>query len=110
MAINYVDENTQGSKVAIAYVYCDYKDPKTQSEIELVSSITRQLVEQTKPMPQEVSAFRDKYAEKRRHPTGDERIALLRKLCQPFKRTYVFLDALVISILDIASIDSRSLI
>ncbi|MCJ1394650.1 hypothetical protein MMC18_007530 [Xylographa bjoerkii] len=94
VAVNYIEENTQRSKVAIAYVYCDYKDPKTQSEIQLLSSIIRQLAEQSKPLPPEVNAFRDKYAEKRRHPTADERISLMRTISEHFERTYVFVDAL----------------
>jgi len=101
MAINFVEENTQRSKVAIAYVYCDYKDRNTQTEIELLSSITRQFVEQIHPVPTEVSAFRDKYAEKRRHPTVDERIALLRSISDSFERAYVFIDALVLCFLQI---------
>jgi hypothetical protein len=95
MAINYVEENTQRSKVAVAYVYCDYKDPKTQSETELLSSIIRQLAEQSKPIPPEVNAFRDKFTEKRRHPTDDERISLVRTISELFEKTYVFVDALV---------------
>lgn len=88
MAIKYIEENTRRSRVAIAYVYCDYKDPRTQSEIELLSSITRQLVEQIRPISPEVSVFRDKYAEKRRRPTGDERIALLKSVSERFEKTF----------------------
>jgi hypothetical protein len=111
VAVNYIEENTQRSKVAIAYVYCDYNDPKTKCEIELLSSITRQLAEQSKPMPPEVNAFRDKYAEKRRHPTGDERISIVRTISELFERTYVFVDALVIHLyLRYSFIDSGLLI
>ncbi len=95
IVVNHVGEATQGRKAAIAYIYCDYKDAKTQSEVEILSSITRQLAEQTSPMPPEVKAFRDKDTQKRRNPTDDEWISLLRSLCLLFQTTYVFIDALV---------------
>lgn len=70
---------------------------KTQSEVELLSSITRQLAEQISPLPPEVKAFRDKDTQERRNPTDGERISLLRSICLLFETTYVFIDALVIS-------------
>jgi len=94
-AIHHVEENTKRSDVAIAYVYCDYKDPKTQSEIELFSSIARQLAEQSYPMPPEVKAYRDKWIEKRSYPSDDEGFSLVRDVALLFNRTFVFVDALV---------------
>ncbi len=76
-------------------MYCDYENPKTQSELELLSSITRQLTEQTSSMPPAVKEFCDKNAEKRRHPTGEEWISLIKSICLLFQTTYVFVDALV---------------
>ena len=95
LAVNHVGEATQGRKAAIAYIYCDYKDAKTQSELELLSSITRQLAEQTSPLPPEVKSFCDKNTHSRRNPTDDERISILRSICLRFQTTYVFIDALV---------------
>jgi len=94
--VNHVAESTRGKKIAIAYIYCDYKDAKTQSEVELLSSITRQLAEQISPLPPEVKAFRNKDTQERRNPTDGERISLLRSICLLFETTYVFIDALVI--------------
>ncbi|KAF4627731.1 hypothetical protein G7Y89_g10420 [Cudoniella acicularis] len=94
LTVNHVQEAIQGTKVAIAYIYCDYKNPKTQSELELFASITRQLTEQTSSMPTEVKEFCDKNAEKRRNPTGEEWIALAKSICLLFKTTYIFVDAL----------------
>ena len=95
IAVNHVVKATQGAETAIAYVYCDYQDPKTQSEVELLCSITRQLAEQTNPLPPEIKEFRDKSAQKRRNPTEDERISLIRSICLVFQKTYIFIDALV---------------
>ena len=96
IAVNYVGEATSGRNVAIAYIYCDYKNAETQSEVKILASITRQLAEQTYPLPPEVKVFCDKDAPRRRKPTDGERISLLRSLCLLFQTTYVFIDALVI--------------
>ncbi|TAQ84511.1 hypothetical protein B7494_g7175 [Chlorociboria aeruginascens] len=93
-AVDYTQEAIQGSKAAIACIYCDYKNPKTHSELELLSSITRQLTKQTSSIPQEVREFCAKDAERRRNPTGDEWISLVKSICSLFQNTYVFVDAL----------------
>lgn len=85
--------------VAIAYVYCDYTDSNLQSETELIASITRQLVEQTHPIPREVKAYRDRWTEKRSYPTQEDRVSLIKDVALRFNRTYIFVDALV----DVAS-------
>lgn len=99
--VSYIDERTERSEVAMAFVYCDYGDPRTRSEVEILSSITRQLAEQCRPLPPELKAFRDKYTAKVTRPTADERASLIRSLAQHFKRTYVLVDALVMTILGI---------
>jgi ankyrin repeat domain-containing protein 50 len=96
LAVNYIHEVIQGTKAAIVYIYCDYKNPKTQSELELLSSIARQLTEQTSSIPRAVKEFCGKNAERRRNPTGDEWISLVKSICLHFQTTYVFVDALVI--------------
>jgi hypothetical protein len=94
-AVTYIEENTGDSDVAIAYVYCDYKDPATLSETNIWSSIVRQLVESCQQMPAEISSFREKYLEKRSLPTDEERISLVRALSRLFRKTYILVDALV---------------
>ncbi|KAL9014436.1 MAG: hypothetical protein Q9173_000918 [Seirophora scorigena] len=81
-------------RVAIAYIYCDYKDVRTQSEVELLYSVIRQLAEQTSPLPPKLKAFHNQNTRARRHPTDNERISLLRSICLLFQTTYLFIDAL----------------
>jgi hypothetical protein len=93
LVINHIEEATQGKNTALAYVYCHYKDEKTTSEIELLSSIIRQVAEQTSPLPLEIVAFRD--AHLRRKPTNDEWISLLISIRHLFDTIFVCIDALV---------------
>ncbi|TGO07453.1 hypothetical protein BTUL_0275g00150 [Botrytis tulipae] len=94
LAVNHVREAVRSTKGATICIYCDYKDPKTWSELGLLSSIARQLTEQTNSIPSVVKEFCDQNAEKKRNPTGDEWISLIKSISLLFQTTYVFIDAL----------------
>ncbi len=98
-AVDHVQETIEGTKAAIAYIYCDYKDKKTQSELALLSSIARQLTEQTSSIPPIVQEFCEKNAQKRRNPTGDEWTLLIKSICVLFQTTFIFIDAIVRSLI-----------
>ena len=93
--MDHVYEAIQETKAAIAYVYCDYKSPETLSDLNILSGISRQLTEQTSSVPSAVKKFCDKNAAKRRSPTGDEWISLIKSISLLFPKTYIFVDALV---------------
>ncbi|KAJ2990388.1 hypothetical protein NUW58_g2975 [Xylaria curta] len=90
--IAYVEEVTDRSQVAVAYMYCDYKEPMT--EVDMLSTITRQLAEQCHPLPNEVTMFREKYLEKRTNPSNADRVSIINSMVRLFHRTFVFIDAL----------------
>lgn len=95
IVVNHIGEEIHGTESALAYVYCDYKDTNTQSATGLLSSVIRQLAEQLGSLPPEVKAFRDNDLERRRNPTDDERVSLLKSLCSYFQTVYICIDALV---------------
>ena len=95
--VSYLDGGPERSQVAIAVVYCDYGDPRTRSEVDILSNLTRQLAEQCRPLPLELKAFRERYIGKMTRPTTEEHVALIRSLARLFKKTYIFIDALVMS-------------
>ncbi|KAI2487146.1 NACHT domain containing protein [Pyrenophora tritici-repentis] len=94
VAVNHIEDHTARRNVALAYVYCDYTDSKLQSEVELICSLTRQLVEQIHPISEEVKTYRDRWIEKRSYPTQEERVSLIEEVASHFTRTYIFVDAL----------------
>ena len=93
--INYLEESTKKDEVAIAYVYCDYKDKRTLSETNIWASVVRQLVEACSQLPPDIISFRDKYLEKRALPSDEERISLITALSKRFRKTFILIDALV---------------
>lgn len=61
----------------------------------LLSSIARQLCNYYSQIPAVAREFQDKNANKKRDPNEDEWVALIKDLSLPFRKTYVFVDALV---------------
>ncbi|KAJ3499541.1 hypothetical protein NLG97_g247 [Lecanicillium saksenae] len=95
MAIHHVEEKTLASNTAIAFVYCDYRDSKTQDAPEILSSIVKQFVEQSCILHPEVEAFRDRHMSMRsKRPTERDYLALIITLSKRFNKTFVFIDAL----------------
>ncbi|KAF5716200.1 ankyrin repeat-containing protein [Fusarium globosum] len=92
--INYLEESTKKDEVAIAYVYCDYKDKRTLSETSIWASVIRQMVEACSQLPPDIISFRDKYLEKRALPSDEERMSLIRSLSKRFRKTFILIDAL----------------
>lgn len=93
--INHIDTNLATPKVAVAFVFCEYSDPISRSEVGILSSLIQQLVRQCDHVPPEIRAFRDRHAGRVSRPTTEERVSLVRLLAQLFDRTYVLIDALV---------------
>ncbi|KAG9388103.1 Goodbye multi-domain protein [Pyrenophora tritici-repentis] len=80
--------------ICTKYVRMRRLDSKLQSEVELICSLTRQLVEQIHPISEEVKTYRDRWIEKRSYPTQEERVSLIEEVASHFTRTYIFVDAL----------------
>jgi len=80
--------------VCIAYIYCDYKDRKNQTTVNLLSSITKQFVLQQKTMPEEVKELYVKHKHGQSSPSLDEYSKLLTVLSTRYRRSFVVVDAL----------------
>jgi len=90
-----VDEHTRSKAAAVAYVYCDYKNPETYSETGLLSSIARQFAEQLKSIPAAVTDFCEQNFGRLRAATATKWVDLIKKLSLLFGSRYLFVDALV---------------
>ena len=95
IAVNSIAEKFRGQRVAVIYVYCDYKNSLTQSVSALMSSLLRQLVEQASHS-ERTGELRRFYEEdlKHRDVTADELFAWICKYSKEFHRVYAFVDAL----------------
>lgn len=95
IAVNYIAESTRGQDTALTYVYCDYKDSLTHPVTALLSSLLRQLIEQTPRAESiaELSIILDGNT-KHRDPTEAELFTWICTVSKDFNDVYIFVDAL----------------
>ncbi|PYH91401.1 hypothetical protein BO71DRAFT_51045 [Aspergillus ellipticus CBS 707.79] len=94
VAVDYLQQSVCGSDIAIVYLYCDYKDPKTRNEVELILSIAQQLAGQMDAVTPELKAFCEKKKDNRRGITNEDRLSVVESLVACFSRVYVCVDAI----------------
>ncbi|KAI5850567.1 hypothetical protein DFP73DRAFT_591460 [Morchella snyderi] len=105
--VDHLKKTYSREDVAIAYVYCNFKEMATQTAVDVFSSLARQLAEQLEFIPAEVEDFcRCGGCEQRRRRkmmvgTGaskagsiDEYLDLVCFLSGKFRNTYILVDAL----------------
>ncbi|PWY70288.1 hypothetical protein BO94DRAFT_268794 [Aspergillus sclerotioniger CBS 115572] len=101
VAVDYVQQKAFSGNIAVAYVYCDYKDPMTKSGGELIASLSQQLAEQIDTVPTELKRFHEKKQQKTRAVTNEDRLSVMKSLVTHFSRVHIFIDALVSYIFNI---------
>ena len=93
------DENGKSAtKVGIAYVYCDYASQMQQTALELIKSITRQLVERDLSRRESSSLRQAREFLQETHksipPTIKDYVSLLTSIVNRFNKTIIVVDAL----------------
>lgn len=93
--IKYIQDKFKDvGDVGITYIYCDYKDQLNQTAPRLLSSITRQLLEQRSDLLPMVKDFQKKYTDSNPRPTLKDHSELLSSMVQQFSQVYLMVDAL----------------
>jgi hypothetical protein len=92
--VDYVQESCNRKTDAVVYLFCDYQVSETQRDVEILSSINRQLVQQLLALPEAVKSFRDRFLKQNRSPTADEHAALTETISKGFSKVFVIIDAL----------------
>ena len=94
IVIEHLQQFFAENDVAISYIYCDYKDRKTQTVVNLISSLVKQMLLQHLGLPREV---KDLYAEHKngQSPMSLEKLSkLFVSLSNYFRRSFLVIDAL----------------
>ena len=100
MIVNFLrqtalDEAATESKVAVAYFYCDNKDPRTHSINEFLSIIIKELVRKNATVPEELDKLHQIYMDTEKAPSKTDLLNLIRSLSKSFNKVFVLIDALV---------------
>ena len=90
--IENLQRSSKENDIAVAYLYCDYKDRERQTTGNLLSDLIKQLIVQRDSMPTQAREFyhrsKDSGASLENYKT------VLYPLVKSFKRSYIILDAL----------------
>ncbi|KAG4441578.1 hypothetical protein IFR05_002963 [Cadophora sp. M221] len=82
------------SNVAVAFVYCNYKERRAQNFPALIASLVQQLVQCSDSVPEDVRLLFEQCRSKNTSPTVGQVTGMFRSLLASFKRTFIVVDGL----------------
>jgi len=80
--------------VAIAYIYCNYKEQEEQTTVNLIGSLLQQLVQMSSVVSEEIISLYESHIGKRTRPTLNEYSNLLQSEVHGFSKVFIVIDAL----------------
>jgi hypothetical protein len=96
IVVEYLERSSEQEDIAVAYIYCSYKEQGIQTNVNLIASLVQQLA-QTKPtISDEIKSFYHDYtnSKKKKKPTVREWTDLLQLEARLFSRVFIIIDAL----------------
>ena len=95
MVIDHLQSSTNFSKIAVAYVYFDYKNNETQNVLVILYNLLRQLLEQLDTVPQELQRNFESFSSRRKENkmTLDECYSFIQNISQKFGKVFLVFDA-----------------
>ena len=94
IVVNYLEQSFERKDVAIAYVYCSYKEQGDQTAVNLIASLLQQLVQRSPTFSNEIVLLYQNCFKKRTRPTLNEWSKLLRLEVRHFSKVFILIDAL----------------
>lgn len=93
-----VVEHLQGlpkeDNIAVAFIYCNYKDRESQTDLNLFSSLVKQLALQRKEMPSDIRDLYHEHHDSHKPLSSEEALHLLLRFSNLFRKCFVLVDAL----------------
>ena len=81
-------------KIAVAYVYCNFKRQDDQTAIDLIASLLKQLSQALPLLPEGVRNLYEQHDKGRSRPSLKELSMILRIVAATYQRVYIIIDAL----------------
>ncbi|CAD6584844.1 MAG: hypothetical protein ASARMPREDX12_001771 [Alectoria sarmentosa] len=94
VVIDHLHQVFTEKDVSISYIYCDYKDRKTQTTVNLISSLVKQMILQQSDMPKDVIDLYTKHGNGQSSLSLEDLSRLLSSLSNHFRRSFILVDAL----------------
>ena len=92
--MDYLERSFELENVAIAYIYCSYKEQENQTAVNLIASILQQLVQRKSTVSSEIVSLYGHQIKKGTRPTLDECSKLLQSDVRGLSEVFIIVDAL----------------
>jgi hypothetical protein len=95
VAVGHVQTLFRGENVAVACIFCNYKEQSTQTIEQLIASILKQIIQDQSTVSESIKAFYDDYRYIRpRHPRLADLMEALRSEIGTYSKVFLVIDAL----------------
>ena len=81
-------------KNAVAFIYCNYKERAQQTLTNLLSSLSRQLIDRSNSVPETLRSSYSRHFKKGTRPSHTELLELLADIASEFSSLFIVIDAL----------------
>ena len=92
--MHHLEGRFKGSREAISYAYCSYKNEATQNPTSLIASILQQILRKPMAVSDDLRALYDQYELKNIRPTIEELSVQLQAYVCNLEKFFVVIDAL----------------
>ena len=80
--------------IGIAYLYCNFQRQDEQKEVDILSSLLKQLCRDTSTVPEELGALQDKHKRNQTRPSINELMKTLHLVIERYHRVFFIIDAI----------------
>lgn len=81
-------------KVAVVFIYCDYRDQTNQTILGIIGSFAKQLLSQIRPIPPAVREVHEEMTKEQKSVNLESAEAIFKLVLQHFDSVYICVDAL----------------
>jgi hypothetical protein len=92
--VDYLQNVFKTDRVAILYIYCNYREQSRQTISNLVASLLKQLVQDSSTAYDNIKSFYNRHRDHETRPTLDELRAELRSQIERYSKAFIVVDAL----------------
>ena len=92
--MDYLERSFERGNVAIAYIYCSYKEQGGQTAANLIASLLQQLVQRNVVISEKVVSLYHSHIRKRTRPMLEECSNLLQSEVLRFPKVFMVIDAM----------------
>lgn len=94
LVIDRLRDDYDGQRVAISFIYFDYRDQGGQSQENVVASLLRQIASHKSVLPVSLDELCTKFRDRNRKPQIQDLEFALLHVCQDFDQVFIAIDAL----------------